>query len=390
MPIFWREALDPSPIEGIPSKLDVTITGPEDWGGVSLITTNQLRDTLEKIYRADENIGYLQDDNPLAEIYAPEYISFIQRHAKIGMHVSEIGAGGCYSLRRLKELGYRVSAIDPSPITMKSGLEYCIDVVPDFFPLSDKHNLDGVDIFTHYDVLEHVEDPETFLKSIYTLLSNGGKTLFVVPDSTQHLKTADLSMFIHQHLNYFSETSLRYLVMKSGFEIEELYCSKNTGTIYCSAIRNDHKVAATEQLSDLLRLCINEANYFFENAKLRYDATVGSLVDIFNRDKSQKIAFYPPLRAVPYIASLLHEYGTNIVFVDDNQKVQSRYICDLTYPIQSRQSALEQGVTQFVICSKPFREQMQRNLLNEDTNGELDIYFLDSLFEMEEANATTV
>ena len=93
MPIFWREALNPNPVKGIPSVLDASITGPQSWGGVSMCTTSELKMTLEKIYTADENIGYLQEDNPLADLYAPEYLSFIQKHAQKGAHVSEIGAG---------------------------------------------------------------------------------------------------------------------------------------------------------------------------------------------------------------------------------------------------------------------------------------------------------
>ena len=75
----------------------------------------------------------MQDDNPLAELYAPEYISFIKKYAKKGGHISEIGAGGCYSLNKLKSLGFRVSAVDPSPITKVIGENLGIDVIPEFF-----------------------------------------------------------------------------------------------------------------------------------------------------------------------------------------------------------------------------------------------------------------
>src|SRR5210317_1140420 len=121
VPIFWRETIEPIPFRGIPSNMDLKLIGPEDWGGISLFLTEELTKTLKKIYLEEQNIGYLQDDNPLANIYAPEYINFIKKHVPLQSQISEIGAGGCYSLRILKDLGYDVSAIDPSPVAATAG-----------------------------------------------------------------------------------------------------------------------------------------------------------------------------------------------------------------------------------------------------------------------------
>ena len=46
--------------------------------------------------------------------------------------VSEIGAGGCYILSKLKEKGFEATAIDPSPVAIKKGEELGIEVVPEF------------------------------------------------------------------------------------------------------------------------------------------------------------------------------------------------------------------------------------------------------------------
>ena len=141
MPIFWREVTEIKPVEAFHQN-GITLEGPQDWGGVRLATPD-LTLTLQRIYREDENIGYLQDDNPLAELYAPEYISFIKKYAKKGGHISEIGAGGCYSLNKLKSLGFRVSAVDPSPITKVIGENLGIDVM-EFFPLKNNAFLEDV------------------------------------------------------------------------------------------------------------------------------------------------------------------------------------------------------------------------------------------------------
>lgn len=380
MPIFWRESIQSVPVEGIPSRMDIKLIGPQNWGGVSLNVTKELAETLKQIYLEDENIGYLQDNNPLADIYAPEYIKFIEKHISSGSHISEIGAGGCYSLRKLKQLGYKVSAIDPSPVTLAAGEKYNIQVLSDFFPPENTANLSHIDTFIHYDVLEHVECPESFMQSIYNCLSDSGKTLFVVPDSTLHIQQADASMCIHQHLNYFSEISLQNLVTRAGFKIVEICRSNTTGTIYCCAKKSLNFTDHTFEPEELHRMTVDETNLFFDKVEHKYRATINNIVNLINKNGGQKIGFYPPLRAVPYLAAIIKKFSEYIVFIDDNTKVQSRYICDLEFPIKSRDDALREGVISFLICSKPFREILTRNL--SEVNESLEINYLDDLYRL--------
>lgn len=377
MPIFWREVSEITHIDGIPSVMDLKITGPRDWGGLSISITQDLIDTLDKIYREDENIGYLQDDNPLADIYAPEYINFIERHIPAGLHICEIGAGGCYSLMKLKSIGYKVSAIDPSPITLNIGKKHGINVIPEFFPSTNDKVLKDVDACIHYDVLEHIEHPRDFLNSIYDYLPFGGKTVFVVPDSTSHIENIDLSMCMHQHLNYFSDISLENLVTDIGFKMIELHRSDKTGTIYCCA----EKIPLTGEYSSinpLLKKNVEiQTKLFFDNVDLFYDKTVNGIKELFKKNGGQKLAFYPPLRAIPYLAPLIEDYSENIVFVDDNTKVHGRYICDLEFPIMSRTEAFNSGAVSFLVCSKPFRETMTSNLKSMKNSESIEINYLD-------------
>lgn len=382
MPIFWREAFGIEPSPGIPSQLDLKIVAGEGWGGISVEATEELLETLERIYRADENIGYLQDDNPLADIYAPEYIGFIEKHVPKSCRISEIGAGGCYSLKRLKKLGYYVAAIDPSPVCLEAGRKYGIDVLSEFFPSQRDNLLTNADVCIHYDVLEHVASPQDFLSAILNGLPEGGRTIFVVPDSTLHIQQVDLSMCLHQHLNYFTDISLRNLVMRAGFRIVELSRSNSTGTIYCCAEKMSGFHASNDQLQDLQKDVDDQTRYFFKNAESVYKDTVRLIASLMKKDTGDKLGFYPPLRAIPFLPSIITEFSKNIVFIDDNTKVHGRYICDLDFPICSRDQAVENGVKNIMICSKPFRHRMSQKLIHENQISEANIYFLDDVNDM--------
>lgn len=386
MPIFWREVDNVVSSPGIPSKLDLKIVGDQSWGGISISTTETLLDTLERIYRADENIGYLQDDNPLADIYAPEYIRFIEKYAPKGCHVSEIGAGGCYSLRRLMKSGYHVTAIDPSPVCIEAGKKFGIDVIPEFFPSQHGNLLNNAEVCIHYDVLEHVGCPEDFLSTILDGLPEGGRTIFVVPDSTLHINQVDLSMCLHQHLNYFSDISLRTLVTRVGFEVIELCRSNSTGTIYCCAEKVLGSKLVGNDLKDLQREVDKQTDFFFQNAENVFNDMVASIARLMQKDSGAKLGFYPPLRAIPFLSSLVNEFKNNIVFIDDNTKVQGRYICDLDFPIYSRDQAIKNGVNNILICSKAFRKRMTQKLIDENSISDANIYYLDDLNKLNKSH----
>ena len=45
---------------------------------------------------------------------------------------------------------------------------------------------------------------------------------FAVPDCTESVERGDLSMVIHEHMNYFEMASLRRLVESADFKVERI------------------------------------------------------------------------------------------------------------------------------------------------------------------------
>src|SRR5881392_2613439 len=122
----------------------------------------------------------------------------------------EIGCGGCLMLAALGARGIDVAGIDPSPVAAEAGRRKGVPVIESFFPPA--LNLEPVDLVLHSDVLEHVEDPVAFLRSHHTFLTAQGCVAVAVPDSTESVALVDLSMLMHQHVNYFTQGSLRRVV----------------------------------------------------------------------------------------------------------------------------------------------------------------------------------
>jgi len=69
------------------------------------------------------------------------------------------------------------------------------------------------DAVVSFFMLEHVQDPATVLKQVRSLLADGGSLYLVLPNFQDNI--ADL--IVVDHVNHFSETSIRHLACESGF-----------------------------------------------------------------------------------------------------------------------------------------------------------------------------
>jgi len=72
------------------------------------------------------------------------------------------------------------------------------------------------DVVTSFYVLEHVEDPRIYVGQAAQLLRKGGTFYFVVPNVANH--TSDF--IVVDHVNHFTEASIRHLLNAGGFEVD--------------------------------------------------------------------------------------------------------------------------------------------------------------------------
>ena len=210
MPLYWRiRKPGEGPHPAIPATLPLRLRLDAAHGLLMQDVDARLRAVLHEVYLAESNIGYLQEGHTLARGYGEDLLRFLERAvaAREAQNAIEIGCGGCLMLEALAQRGIQVAGIDPSPIAAEAGRRKGVPVIESFFP--PPLNLEPVDLVFHSDVLEHVEDPVAFLRSHHTFLTPQGCVAVAVPDSTESVALGDLSMLMHQHVNYFTQGSLR-------------------------------------------------------------------------------------------------------------------------------------------------------------------------------------
>ena len=186
--------------------------------------------------------------------------------------------------------------------------------------------------------------------------------MFSVPDCTDQIEAGDVSMLIHQHINYFTKSSIKELLECSGFHNVRVNRSKKTGSLLCCG----SKISHLDKKSSGQSLIKEESRNFFRKVETKYkNITTQIKKDFDELSTGECIGFYPPLRAIPYLSCRLTE-GIDlkkIRFIDDNGWACGKYTCNIKIPIFPIEHYLNGDCKVIYICSKVYRNKMYEKIM---------------------------
>ena len=349
LPFYWR-LKESGAISPVPELVPFTYDFDE---GLQLLIQKRDHATLEylkTIYKEDANIGYLQDANEIAKPYGTDFSRFIETSlGRWGGHVRkvlELGCGGCTILNELKTSGYDVVGIDPGPLAAREGARRGIKIINSFFPTNEFGEM--VDFIFHNDVLEHVDDPVGFLQDQRKQLNANGLIITAVPDCSEGVLTGEISMTMHQHLNYYDLESLKNVFEAAGLEVLAIERALYGGSIYCCARKNNN------QMSDNSKAGFEKFHKFTSDAEkniCKFAAEVASC-----RKNGGSLGFYAPLRALPYLAILKIRNGFR--FFDDTHHWYGRCFDGVDVMIENFDDLKARPVDALFIMSMTFGEKI--------------------------------
>ena len=131
----------------------------------------------------------------------------------------DVGAGLGVFPSRLKEAGWRCTALDPDERAARHAREVIgIEAVTGDFMRIDTSSLGTFDVVTFNKVLEHVEDPVAMLARARPLLAPGGFIYLEVPDGeAAAAEGPGREEFFIEHHHVFSPASAALLAVRAGF-----------------------------------------------------------------------------------------------------------------------------------------------------------------------------
>jgi len=338
LPLYWRvadrETVSPLSLSRAPFTFGID---PSGWRLRQEMSVS-LGTLLKEIYLAEANIGLLQPESSLGKPYLDDLIHEIQRVLvsrnlrEMPRRILEVGCGACQSLISLRKAGHDVVGVDPSPIAARWAETLDIEVLQTFFG-SDLFS-EEFDLTFGADVLEHVEEPINFLRDMIAATVPGGLVLVAVPDCTFSVRSGDISIAMHQHLNYFTTSSLMVALQLAGLRDVEVRNSNYGGSLYGIGRKTfpGETPLFGSQISGTATydLACQEVTTFLATSPQRsadIQLKFKSILDV-----GQSCAFYAPVRALPYLADILDAVPAgSIRLVDDTESWHRKFIdgCDV-------------------------------------------------------------
>jgi 2-polyprenyl-3-methyl-5-hydroxy-6-metoxy-1,4-benzoquinol methylase len=312
---------------------------------------------LERAYSLGSVFSGMMEETGLGRSYADDFLQFVLASVPgellAAANVLEIGCGTGYLLSRVKAQCTSVLGIEPGGHSRSGAEEHGVPIVHDFFPSTQV--IGQFDIVLSYGVLEHIQDPVSFLKSIANAMRHDAFLILAVPDCEPYIQAGDISMFWHEHWNYFTGESLRRTLLAAGFELRSLRPAGFGGCIYALAVRGaEPGDAAFEQPSDAQR---------HEAFVARGKQSVQHLGDFLAtaRRSGKRTGFYVPGRVI----NLLSVTGADLSacrFFDDNQKLWGTYYPGIPIGIENRSEWAAAPPDLTIIMSKTFGQKIRSEL----------------------------
>lgn len=141
--------------------------------------------------------------------------------------VVEIASNDGYLLQHYRHAGVPVIGIEPARNVARVAREQRgICTISEFFgrDLANHLNRGAVhaDVVHAHNVLAHVADADGFVEGVRLILKEGGVAIIEVPYACEMIDRVEFDTVYHEHLSYFTLTSLAQLFKAHGLEITDV------------------------------------------------------------------------------------------------------------------------------------------------------------------------
>lgn len=276
-------------------------------------------------------------------------------------NVLEIGCGSGYILTKLKNKGANVIGIEPSKIYEKGNVTVYKNI--ESLPKNIKFDL----ILTNA-VMEHIFDLKIFLKKLKKISKKNCEYFNCVPDCEEALNFGDPTMLNHEHIYYFTKTSIRNFFNSQGFNSHSFH-DKN-GNLYCH-IKNT-KIKKKNLINE-------NANTVLQNYKKKYFNNLNNLKILLDKFPNSDFFFYGATAAITNLSKEIKNNKLKKIFVLDSDKNKyGKFISGINQKIKNPEylSNFDSENNIFVIFSYYYSKEITQNLIKKFKQKKTNIFDL--------------
>ena len=320
----------------------------------TLVQTDHLIDPkiLFKDYRYISSIGMQSHFN--------EYSQWLIKYGVNKNHsVLEIGCNDGPLLFALKSIGIKAKGIDPATNITNIGRKKGLEIIDDFFNLENvkKYNLEEkFDYILSSNSFAHINDIHSIVKGVNCALKPFGKFIIEVQYLVDLIDKFQFDFIYHEHLYYYTLTSLNYLLSLYGFHIIDFErLPIHSGSIRVIVSRKSDFIE-----KEIVSIQIEKEKKYLslEDFSFKIHSSLKSLSDFFKSNIDKKIIGYGASGRANMIVNLLKLTPKNLAFIiDESPERINRFIANQQIPIISPEELLEKP-DYIIILAWNFSEQI--------------------------------
>ncbi len=270
----------------------------------------------------------------------------------------EIACFDGYLLKKLQNDGWDVYGCDPSALTQTAidqiGKERIIN---DFFT-GDTYPPDTFDVIIFRNLLEHLYDIHGFINAVGRCLKKGGRIFIDVPNIKVLLDIGGLGTFFHQHVAYFSLSTLSMFLTLHDFLIDCHY--EGMPNLFIGAKKSANGIQMNKMESLPIDMEFGKTKFLEKYRKVR-----NKIESIFQNENYQRIALFGASALATTIINMLETKSVskikNIFDNDPMKHGKNIYGCDVM--IGPPTDIKETNIDIIILTTYFFHNEIQSQLL---------------------------
>ncbi len=265
-------------------------------------TLLQLEDNFDSNLMYGENYGYMSSLNKAMEFHLKLKSKYLLDNYKLKKRslVLDIGSNDGTFLKFFRK-SLRLFACDPTIRKFKKYYRKDIKLVPDFFSAERFKGL-KFDLITSIAMFYDLPDPLKFANDIKKVLSKNGIWHVEMSYMPSMLNNSSYDTICHEHLEYYSVKSLKYLMDLANLKIINISFNQiNGGSISLDIAKKDSKYKENKNL--LKWLLSRESLNGFNDLKTQKQ--------FFNQCKNHKFLLNDLLKKLKSQGKIIYGYGAS-------------------------------------------------------------------------------
>jgi 2-polyprenyl-3-methyl-5-hydroxy-6-metoxy-1,4-benzoquinol methylase len=312
LPFFFCARDEPGNA-GLPESLPLEIRLNEKLRMFQHAEAPALTELLRKEYKKGSMLNGSMIPGTFGEAYAKASLQFVKDcvHDVRGLNILEIGCGNGRVIRELSQQGAQAVGLEPGNQIQLVEPTDSLQVLQGFFPHADLENRE-FELIMSFNVLEHMQEPVVSLLRQAQALAEDGEIIVAVPNCEPSLNLGDISIFLHEHCNYFSFEALTNTAMAAGLHVKKRWSDEKGAMLFVLLSKRQPKRALEDPP-------VFDPAIFVRNSQILSKA----VVDFITQSTSQEdAAVYCPMRAMNILwdAKLPH-----VRLIDDHPDMVGKY-----------------------------------------------------------------